>query len=106
MEQLKAVIDHLRKQGVRFADAREHLFEERGLRFEDRRVSNLTEEYTNGVGIRVLYENGWGYASTPSLTAEGIRKAADEALALAKSASAQATRTIEFCEEPRHIATF
>ena len=106
MEQLSAVIEYLKKQGARFADAREHLFEERSLRFEDRRVSNLSEEHTNGVGVRVLFENGWGYASTPTLAAEGIRKAADEALAMAKTASAQSTRKIEFCEEPRHIATF
>ncbi len=106
MEQLEEIIGHLKKQGIRFADVREHLFEERSLYFEDRRVAQLDEEFTNGVGVRVLFENGWGYSSTPSVTPAGIRKAAEEAIRMARFANRNSARKIDFCEEPVHIATF
>ncbi|MCX5784713.1 MAG: TldD/PmbA family protein [Elusimicrobia bacterium] len=106
MDNLREIINYLEGKKVRFADAREHLFREREILTEDLRVEQITEQNVSGVGIKVLYENGWGYASTSKTDLAALRKTADKALALAKSADRSATGTVELAAEPRHVAKF
>ncbi len=106
MDNLREIVKYLAKKKVRFADAREHLFREREINTEDARVEQITEQNISGVGIKVLYENGWGYASTSGTEPASLRKAADRALALARNADRSATGTVELAEEPRHTAKF
>lgn len=106
MDNLREIVHYLEKKKVRFADAREHRFREREIATEDARVRLITEQDISGVGIKVLYENGWGYASTSAKDPASLRKTADKALALAKRADSSAKNAVELAEEPRHIARF
>ncbi len=106
MDNLLEVINYLKGKKVRFADAREHLFRERKITTEDTRVEQITEQNVSGVGIKTLWENGWGYASTSKTDPGALRKTADKALALAKNADKTATANVELAEEPRHAAKF
>lgn len=106
MQILQETINYLKSRGVRFADIREHSFEERAIYTEDKRIRHLKEEETKGVGIKVLYENGWGYSSTATASRDEIKQAADAALNLAIFASRNATSKIELCEEPKHVTEF
>jgi TldD protein len=106
MDNLREIIKYLEGKKVRFADAREHLFREREIFTEDVRVEQITEQNVSGTGIKVLYENGWGYASTSGTSLDDLRKTADKALALAKSADKSAAASVELAAEPRHVAKF
>ncbi|HNW44601.1 MAG TPA: TldD/PmbA family protein [Elusimicrobiales bacterium] len=106
MNKLREIIKHLEAKKVRFADAREHLFRERSICTEDTRVEAITEENVSGVGVKVLWRNGWGYASTSRTDAASLRKTADKALALARHADKSAAAKVELAAEPKHIARF
>ena len=106
MDKLQEVIKYLKGKKVRFADAREHLFREREIYTEDTRVERITEQNVSGVGIKVLYENGWGYACTSAKDPASLKKAADKALALAKHADQAADGRVELAAEPKHVAKF
>lgn len=106
MDHLSDIIDHLRRGGARFADAREQAVREREIHTEDLRVRHISEEEVAGTGIRALCGNGWGYASTRDKSPEALRKAADRALELARLADRSASETVELAPEPRHIDKF
>ena len=106
MEKLSEITAYLKGKGARFADAREHLFHEREIMTEDNRVEQITEQDISGTGIKVLYNNGWGYACTSAGDMDSLRGAADKALALAKYADRSAEVPVELAAEPRHTAKF
>lgn len=106
MDNLREIIKYLEGKKVRFADAREHLFREREIFTEDVRVEQITEQNVSGTGIKVLYENGWGFASTGERTPDALRRTAEKALDLARSANRSAVETVELAAEPKHIARF
>ncbi|OGR44439.1 MAG: hypothetical protein A2X35_06935 [Elusimicrobia bacterium GWA2_61_42] len=106
MNDLSEITNYLKGKKVRFADARENLFHEREILTEDTRVEHIDEQHVLGTGIKVLYENGWGYASTSAKDLDSLRKAADKALALAKHADKSASGKVELASEPKHVAKF
>ena len=106
MDDLLEIIDYVKNAGARFADVREQSVRNRYVVTKDTRAEHLVDETNTGTGIRVLYGNGWGYAATKDKTPEGLRKAADKALELAKLASPLANEPIILASEPKHIAKF
>ncbi|HCC48733.1 MAG TPA: TldD/PmbA family protein [Elusimicrobia bacterium] len=106
MDKLREIIKYLEGRQARFADAREHLFRQREIYTEDTRVEQITEQDISGVGIKVLYNNGWGYASTSAMDMDSLRAAADKALSLAKYADKSAVEPVVLAAEPRHTGRF
>ena len=77
----------LKRRGVDYADVRhEHLLHE-SLLAEAGRVSSISLFESAGIGVRVLVKGSWGFASTPHLTLAGLKRAATQAIELAKAAS-------------------
>jgi len=106
MQKLIEIADYLKNKGARFADAREHSVKDRTLITENMRISSFREKEISGIGIRVLYENGWGYSSTKDFSMNGLQKAADEALRLAKAANSISSEKIDYAFEPVHLDRF
>src|SRR6266850_2104238 len=63
----------------------------RGAAYGDVRVMHLRQRESIGLGIRVLANGAWGFASTDRLTREGVAACAAQAVSIAK-ASALAKR--------------
>ena len=96
-ELARSLLRQLLRRGVEYADVRsEHLLHE-SLVAEDGRVSSISRSESAGVGIRVLLRGSWGFASTPHLTLASLRRAAAQALELAKAAAL-------LNREPRRLA--
>jgi len=106
MDDLLEIIDYVKRAGARFADIREQSVRNRYVVTKDARAEHLVDETNAGTGIRILYGNGWGYAATKNKTPEGLKKAADKALELARLASPLANEPIILASEPKHIAKF
>jgi TldD protein len=104
-EVLKEALDFLKSQGVEYADARyeEHEYEE--IRVENAVLKNLSFTTDRGVGIRVLYKGGWGFAATNKLSKDHVLNAAKLALEVAKESSKRSSG-IELAPEDAHIDTF
>jgi len=78
-------------RGATYADARVMDIRHRDLSTKNGQVGTLAETESIGIGIRVIAQGSWGFASTDRLTREGIAACAAEAVAIAK-ASALAKR--------------
>src|ERR1035441_6475801 len=78
-------------RGATYADARVMDIRHRDLSTKNGQVGTLAESESLGIGIRVIAQGSWGFASTDRLTREGIAACAAQAVAIAK-ASALAKR--------------
>src|SRR5882757_4005321 len=84
-------LDTAKLRGATYADARVMDIRIRNLSTKNGHVGTLSESESFGIGIRVIAQGSWGFASTDRFTREGIAACAAEAVAIAK-ASALATR--------------
>src|SRR3989338_1732348 len=81
------LVRDLKRRGVDYADVRyEHLLHE-SLLVEQGRVSSVSLHESAGIGIRVLLNGSWGFASTPHLAPAHLKQAVSHAIGLAKAAS-------------------
>lgn len=83
--------------GATYADVRIGRYLNQFLNTRETRVQNITNTESFGVGIRVITKGTWGFASTNDVTTDGIKKATERALAIAKANS-------KFQKEPVKLA--
>src|ERR1041384_747645 len=86
-----AALDTARLRGATYADARLMHIRQRDLTTKNAAVGTLAQSESIGIGIRVLANGAWGFASTDKLTREGVSACAAQAVSIAR-ASALAKR--------------
>jgi TldD protein len=86
---LGSVVKKGEKAGARFCEAR--LFEERTkyISVENGVAKSMSSGILHGVGIRVIVNRKWGFASTNMSTKQSVEKALTDAIGGAKSIAAQ-----------------
>jgi TldD protein len=84
-------LETARVRGASFADARVVDVRMRDLSTKNGEVGTLAESESLGLGVRVITDGCWGFASTDQLTREGVQACAAQAVAIAR-ASALAKR--------------
>src|ERR1700694_4766154 len=84
-------LDTARMRGASYADVRVMHLRQRDLTTKNGQVGTLAQSESIGIGIRVLANGAWGFASTDRLTREGVSACAAQAVSIAK-ASALAKR--------------
>src|ERR1700724_4206018 len=84
-------LETAKRRGATYADARVMDIRHRDISTKNGEVGTLAESESLGIGIRVIAQGSWGFASTDRLTREGIAACAAQAVAIAK-ASALAKR--------------
>src|SRR5262252_1618896 len=87
-----AALDTTKLRGATYADARLLHIRQRDLTTKNGVVGTLAQSESIGIGIRVLANGAWGFASTDRLTREGVAGCAAQAVSIAK-ASALAKRS-------------
>lgn len=70
------------------------------LALRDARPETQTDETNFGIGIRVIVNGAWGFASSPDVTTESARKLALTAVAMAKTSKPLSTEEISLVPEP------
>ncbi|WP_299313797.1 TldD/PmbA family protein [uncultured Aquimarina sp.] len=73
--------------GATYADARIGRYLNQYVFTREDKVQNVVNTESFGIGIRVIVKGTWGFASTNSVTEDGIKKATDQAVAIAKANS-------------------
>jgi len=73
--------------GSTYADARIGRYLNQYVFTREDKVQNVVNTESFGIGIRVIANGTWGFASTNSVTEEGIKKATQQAVAIAKANS-------------------
>jgi TldD protein len=74
-----------RSLGASYADARIGRYLNQFISTREDRVQNVVNTETFGIGIRVIANGTWGFASTNDVTEDGIKKATNQAVAVAKA---------------------
>jgi TldD protein len=80
--------------GASYADARIGRYRRQFIATREHNVTGVNDSESYGIGIRALYKGSWGFASTSSMTKDGITKAAQEAVRLAKAANSVQRRPV------------
>src|SRR5713226_7135321 len=84
-------LDTAQLRGASYCDVRVMHLRQRDLTTKNGQVGTLAQSESIGVGIRVLANGAWGFASTDRLTREGVASCAAQAVSIAR-ASALAKR--------------
>jgi TldD protein len=76
-----------KSSGASYADVRIGRYLNQFVVTREDKVQNIVNTESFGVGIRVIADGTWGFASTSDVTEDGIAKAAKQATAIAKANS-------------------
>src|SRR6059058_4766982 len=85
-------LDTAKLRGASYGDVRTMHLRQRDLTTKNGQVGTLAQSESIGIGVRVLANGAWGFASTDRLTREGVASCAAQAVSIAK-ASALAKRS-------------
>ncbi|HET9052970.1 MAG TPA: DNA gyrase modulator, partial [Cyclobacteriaceae bacterium] len=83
--------------GATYADVRIGRYLNQSISTREKRIQGIQSSESFGVGIRVIVNGTWGFASTNLVTADGLKKATSQAVAIAKANS-------KFQKEPVKLA--
>jgi TldD protein len=80
-----AALEAARKKGASYADVRIGRYLNQFVITREDKVQNLVNTESYGVGVRVLANGTWGFAATSTVTKDGVARAAEQAVAIAKA---------------------
>ena len=89
--------------GASYADARAIVRRSQLVATKNRRVDQLDDVETEGIGVRVLVDGAWGFACEPRLDSEAAQGAAGRATAFAKAAPGRHERALAPVEEVQGV---
>ena len=92
-----AALNTAKSLGATYTDVRIGRYLNQSVSTREKRVQGIQSSESFGVGIRVIANGTWGFASTNQVTTEGINKATTQAVAIAKANS-------KFQKEPVKLA--
>jgi len=98
------VLNNLQTGGAYYGDVRAIDSRDRVLATKNGRVAQMASGESIGVGIRVIADGCWGFASTDDLSNDGIDRACTLALEIARSGAIARKRHVELAAEPVHRA--
>jgi TldD protein len=99
-------IDVATHAGASYADARAIEQQYQDIGTKDQIVSSLDLGSTSGIGIRVLVDGGWGFASTQILTKKAVAQAARRAVEVGKASASVLSQKVELVPEPAYQAVW
>ena len=86
---LRSICDKAKARGAAFADARVFENASTGITRQDGRADKLNSGTSKGLGIRVLKDHAWGFASVSDFDKDSALAALDAAVSMAEASSAR-----------------
>jgi TldD protein len=99
-------IETAKRRGASYADARVMDIRQREVATKNGDVGTLVESETLGIGVRVIANGAWGFASTDRLTREGVQACAAEAVAIAKASALAKRENLALAPEKAYVDTW
>ncbi len=101
---LRLAIEYLEKEDVEYGDARIGMYHWQNVFTRNALVTNISDDKSEGIGIRVFSRGGWGFSSTADLSRDAVVGAAKRAIRIARaSALAQRNPAPFTSEEIQHV---
>src|ERR1700745_1579260 len=98
-------LDTARLRGAAYGDVRVMHLRQRDLTTKNGQVGTLSQSESIGLGIRVLTNGAWGFASTDRLTREGVAACAAQAVSIAKASALAKRSEVVMADEKPYIDT-
>jgi TldD protein len=95
-------LSEAKNHGAQHADFRAERVRGQRLRLSDARLQALADADDCGLAVRVIVDGTWGFAAAVDLTPEAARRAARQAVEVARVAAAMNTERIELAPEPAY----
>lgn len=93
-------------RGASYADVRMVELRSRVLSTKNDRVGTIAETESLGLGVRVIADGAWGFASTDRLTREKIEVAAAQAVAIARASARVKKADVVLAPEQKIVAVW
>ena len=84
---LQLICDNATKRGASFADARVMESDTTGILRQDGRADRLNQASSKGLGVRILKDAAWGFASVSDFDQDTALEALDAAVSMAEASS-------------------
>lgn len=92
-------LDTAKANGASYADVRIARQLNQFINGRETKIQNTTNTESFGVGIRVIVNGTWGFAATQDVTADGVKRAAQNAVAIAKANSRLQTEPVQLAPQ-------
>jgi TldD protein len=93
-------LDTVQQRGAEYADARIVDDRQRGLATKNGKVGHAASSESLGIGVRVLVNGSWGFASSDDLSRESVDRTAARAMEIAKASAQVKEQPIRLAPEP------
>src|SRR5262250_459997 len=90
-------------RGASYGDVRAMHLRQRDLTTKNGQVGTLAQSESIGIGIRVLANGAWGFASTDRLTREGVAACSAQTVAIAKASALAKRRDVAMAPEDAYV---
>ncbi len=98
-DKLSELISYLKSKKVDYADCRFVRGEKESISVTDSKVDSMSRITDVGVGIRVIANGAWGFASTSSLKAGDLKKTANLAIQIAKASATTIKEPVKIADQ-------
>jgi TldD protein len=88
-----------RGKGATFADVRIGRYLNQFVTGRETKIQNVVNTESYGVGVRVIAQGTWGFAATADVTPDGIARAAEQAVAIAKANARLQTEPVQLAPQ-------
>jgi TldD protein len=99
-------ISQAKKLGATYADIRINRYRNEAIFAREQRVQNVSRTQDFGFGVRVLIKGAWGFAASPVVTAESVRRITSEAVQIARANAEYQRKRIKLVSTPAVSATW
>jgi TldD protein len=95
-----------KKLGASYADIRINRYRSESIFTREQRVLNVSRGQSFGFGVRVLLKGAWGFAASPNVTVDSVRRVTEQAIAIARANAAYQSKPIKLVPTPAVTATW
>ena len=101
-----AALSTAKKLGANYADIRINRYRLEAISTRERQVQNVSSGQNFGFGVRVLVNGTWGFAASPIMTEEEVRRVTRQAVEIARANSVFQRKKIELAPTPKVVTSW
>ncbi len=105
-ELARDALDTAQVGGAQYADVRLQETRHQEVSVKDGRVDGLSQDFSEGVGVRVLVDGAWGFACTSTMNKADIDQAVGVALGIARASARVHRRPVDLGSPVAHKGTY
>src|SRR5215813_4380009 len=99
-------LDTAKLRGASYGDVCAMHLRQRDLTTKNGQVGTLAQSESLGIGVRVLANGAWGFASTDKLTREGVSACAAQAVSIAKASALAKREDVVMADERPYVTSW